>query len=138
MAEAIGRMKCPICSSKRARVSVSTKGRCCITCNACHFQGFARSDYSDTLIRSVMTPEAAARVADEAAPKPPEPAPGMEIAPKLEGVKVEPKAAPRKARAPAAVAPKAEPEPVAPKVEPAPPAVVEKPAAKPRNKWDFF
>lgn len=129
MADAIGRIKCPCCSSKRARVSVSKAGRCCITCNACHFQGFARSDYSDTLIRSAMTPEAAARAADEAAPKPPEPAPGMEIAPKLEGVKVEPKAAPKRVRALAAVAPKE---------EPAAPAVVEKPAEKPRGNWDWF
>lgn len=73
-------MKCPVCSSKRARVSVSKAGRCCVTCNACHFQGFARSDYSDTLIRQAMTPEAEAKAAEAAAPKPVDPAPGMEIA----------------------------------------------------------
>jgi len=78
--EAIGRIKCPICASKRARVSVSAKGLCCVTCNACHCQIFARSNYSDTLIRQGMTPESEVQAAETAAPRPPEPAPGMEIA----------------------------------------------------------
>lgn len=85
--EAIGRMKCPVCGSKRARVAVSAKGLCCVTCNACHMQLFCRSNYSDTLVRQSMTPEDRVREIDAAAPKPPEPGPGMEIpAPDLSAV----------------------------------------------------
>lgn len=115
--EAIGQIKCPCCASQKARVSVSKAGRCVVTCNACHFQGFARSDYSDTLIRQGMTPIEKARAAEAAAPRPPEPAPGQEIAP-VPAPKIE--AAPARVAAPE------------PKQEPAAPAV------KPRSAWDVF
>lgn len=96
--EAIGRVKCPICASKRARVSVSAKGLCCVTCNACHCQIFCRSNYSDTLIRQAMTPEAEAQAADDAAPRPPVPPKGQEIAPVP--ALPEPVAAPKQEAAP--------------------------------------
>lgn len=69
--EAIGHIKCPWCASPRMRVSLDKNGKVGCTCSACHFQGFARGQLSDTLIRQAMTP---------ARPAPPEPAPGQEIA----------------------------------------------------------
>lgn len=50
-AEFVGHMRCPLCSSEKARVSLSKSQLCCITCHACQFQGFARSDHSDMHIR---------------------------------------------------------------------------------------
>lgn len=54
--EVIGNVRCPWCSSDKARVSVTKSGLCAVTCSACHSQTFARSDYSDTKIRQAMTP----------------------------------------------------------------------------------
>lgn len=73
--DVIGHVKCWCCGSGRASVSVSKRGLVCVTCRACHMQTFARSAYSDAMIRQSMTPVSAA-------PAMPEPAPGMEIAPK--------------------------------------------------------
>jgi len=79
--EVIGRVKCAWCGSPKASVSVSKAGLCCVTCRACHAQTFARAAYSDSMIRQAMTPV-------ERAPTMPEPAPGMEIAPKGEAPKI--------------------------------------------------
>lgn len=123
--EAIGQIKCPCCSSKKARVSVGGNGRCYVTCSACHIQMFCRSDYSDTLVRSNMTPVEKVKAAEAAAPAPVEPAPGEAIAPKVTAAERKPKAA------------HVEP---APKVEPAPqPAAQPEPApVKAKSKWDFY
>lgn len=117
--EAIGQIKCPCCSSKKARVSVGANGRCYVTCSACHVQMFCRSDYSDTLVRSNMTPVEKARAAESAAPAPVDPAPGEAIAPKVTAAERRPKPAP---------------------VEPAqqPDAAPESAPVKAKSKWDFF
>jgi len=119
--DAVGRMKCPICSSKRARVSISKGGRAVLICNACHFQGFARSDYSDTLIRSAMTPEQKVVEAESAAPAMPVPPAGQEIAP----------------RGAAKVVAKAAPVELAQRVEEGAQPVVAAPVKK-RSKWEVF
>lgn len=67
--EKIGTVRCPWCASDRASVTVTKSGLCAVTCNACHCQTFARSDYSDTKIRQAMTP-----LPKEAAPPPAPPA----------------------------------------------------------------
>lgn len=87
-AEFIGYMRCPLCSSEKARVSLSKSQLCCITCHACQFQGFARSDHSDMHVRRQLravepntSPQPAAQVpavtppAPVAAPKLAKPAP---------------------------------------------------------------
>lgn len=112
--EAIGRIKCPCCSSGKARVTVSKGGRCVVTCSACHVQMFCRSDYSDTLVRSNMTPIEKIAEAESAAPRPVEPAPGEEIV--VPGVIAEREAV-------AAVAAPVEEKPAAPKK---------------RGAWDIF
>lgn len=123
--EAIGQIKCPCCASKKARVSVGANGRAYVTCSACHIQMFARSDYSDTLVRANMVPVEKVKAAEAAAPAPVEPAPGEAIAPKVT-------AAERKPRAPAVEqAPKVEP-------EPQPAAVPDTAPAKKKSAWDFF
>jgi len=77
----IGHGACPICGSVKARYTFSKKSLACITCNACQFQGFARSDNSDTrlraLVRAPVEPVAApaATVAAPAAPVAAKPAP---------------------------------------------------------------
>lgn len=70
--EAIGHVKCPWCSSKRMRVALDKGGKICVTCSACHFQGFARGALSDMSIRQAMTPV-------ERMPAPPEPPQGQAI-----------------------------------------------------------
>ena len=54
--KAIATIRCGICRSEKARVSVSAKGLAVVTCNACHCQTFARSDVSDRHIRDNMAP----------------------------------------------------------------------------------
>jgi hypothetical protein len=81
-AEQIGRCKCPVCSSTKAKLSLAKSQLCVITCNSCNFQGFARSDRSDELLRALMVSEAPADPpagAPTPAPvvtAPPAPAPG--------------------------------------------------------------
>ncbi len=65
----LGTGRCPVCGSIKARYTLSAKGLAVITCNACNFQGFARSEHSDEKLRALITPEAAP------APPPPPPAP---------------------------------------------------------------
>lgn len=112
--EAIGQIKCPCCSSSKARVSVGANGRAYVTCSACHVQMFCRSDYSDTLVRANMRP-IERKAPEAAAPAMPEPPPGMEIAPKA--------------------APVEKPAPVAQEVKEAAP---ESAPVKQKSKWDFF
>lgn len=86
----LGTGRCPVCGSVKARYTLSAKQLAVITCNACNFQGFARSEHSDEKLRALITPEAApapapAPVADPspaptpapvpAPPPPPAPAP---------------------------------------------------------------
>ena len=114
--EAIGHVRCPWCTSAKMRVSLTKGNGLCVTCSACHFQGFARGQLAEMSIRQAMTPVAKL-------PAPPEPAPGQAIeAPGALSVAEE--------RAAVKAAAKAAPEP-APKVE-------EKPAAPAAKKWGGF
>lgn len=79
----IGRCRCPVCASDRARLRVSAKQLAYVTCNACNAQVFSRSERSDDLLRSMLVGEAAPEAAPTApaapvmAPAPTaEPAPG--------------------------------------------------------------
>lgn len=84
----IGRCRCPVCASDRARLRVSSKKLTYVTCDSCNVQVFARSDRSDEKLRSML-------MADDAAPTPtPTPAPTMAPTP-------EPTPAPAKEPVPA-------------------------------------
>ncbi len=48
---ALGVGLCPCCNSPKAVFKLSTKGLAYVTCNACNFQGFARSGNSDERLR---------------------------------------------------------------------------------------
>lgn len=87
----IGLGSCPVCASPKAHYTLSKKGLVCVTCNSCNFQGFARSERSDELLRahikpatppaevSELTPVAAAVAeATEPDPDPVQPAPAAE------------------------------------------------------------
>lgn len=77
-AELIGRSRCPLCSSDKARLSLSKRGLSCLTCDGCNLQVFARSDNSDTRLRALVIREPAAPApepAPEPAPAPPAPVP---------------------------------------------------------------
>lgn len=52
----IGLGSCPVCASPKAHYTVSKKQLVCVTCNSCNFQGFARSDRSDELLRAKIIP----------------------------------------------------------------------------------
>lgn len=69
----LGQGTCPVCRSAKARYTLSAKGLCVITCNGCNFQGFARSERSDELLRDLIPK--AAPVADPAPGADPVPAP---------------------------------------------------------------
>lgn len=76
----IGAGVCPVCASHKAQFSVTKKQLVCVTCNACNFQGFARSDRSDELLRAKI--KAAPVQPDTAEPvreKAPETAPGATV-----------------------------------------------------------
>lgn len=55
----IGLGSCPVCASPKAHYTLSKKGLVCVTCNGCNFQGFARSERSDEILRAHIKPEAA-------------------------------------------------------------------------------
>lgn len=86
MAEFIGQGACPVCRSPKARYSVSSKQLAVVTCNACNFQGFARSDRSDEILRQNIAP-----ATPPADPVPPAPAPGDPPAPAPEPEPPKPK-----------------------------------------------
>lgn len=68
-ANRIGPGRCPVCASPKARYTLSKNGLCVVTCNACNFQGFARSERSDSLLRELIASEAPPPVpADDNAP----------------------------------------------------------------------
>jgi hypothetical protein len=75
-AETIGRCKCPLCGSVKAKLSLAKSGLPVLTCNGCNTQSFARSERSDDLMRALL-------VREEPAPEPapPVPAPAPEIKP---------------------------------------------------------
>lgn len=52
----IGAGACPVCASPKANYTLSKKGLVCVTCNSCNFQGFARSERSDELLREHIKP----------------------------------------------------------------------------------
>ena len=54
----LGTGRCPVCGSVKARYTLSSKQLAVVTCNACNFQGFARSEHSDERLRALITPEA--------------------------------------------------------------------------------
>jgi hypothetical protein len=70
----IGSCTCPICSSRKAEVRVSAKQLAYLVCNACNFQGFARSEQSDRLMRDRITPDSEAGPGPEPKPAPAAPA----------------------------------------------------------------
>lgn len=70
----LGQGTCPVCRSPKARYTLSAKGLCVITCNGCNFQGFARSERSDELLRDLI-PKAGPAPSPEPAPPAPAPAP---------------------------------------------------------------
>jgi hypothetical protein len=98
-AEKIGRCRCPVCKSDRASLTLAKSRLSVLTCNGCNFQGFARSDKSDELLRARLIPEDA--------PAAPAPAPVRETPP----VPVRTGPAPINPAAPVRTAP-AEPAPV--------------------------
>lgn len=69
----LGQGTCPVCRSPKARFTLSGKGLCVITCNGCNFQGFARSERSDELLRDLIPK--AAPAADPVTAADPAPAP---------------------------------------------------------------
>ena len=73
----LGSGRCPVCGSIKARFTLSAKGLAVITCNACNFQGFARSEHSDEKLRALISHEPTAAPAPAADP----PAPGAPGAP---------------------------------------------------------
>ena len=73
-AETIGRCKCPLCGSDKARLSLAKSGLPVLTCNGCNTQAFARSDRSDELMRRLIVTELAPAKAPAAAPAQPAPA----------------------------------------------------------------
>jgi len=60
----IGPGSCPVCASPKAHYTLSKKGLVCVTCNSCNFQGFARSERSDEILRAKIKPAAAETVAN--------------------------------------------------------------------------
>ena len=56
-AEVIGRCTCPVCRSDKASLRLSAKQLAYVHCNTCHFQGFSRSDASDTKLRALLIPD---------------------------------------------------------------------------------
>lgn len=107
----LGRCRCPVCDSTRARLRLSAKQLTYVVCDACNVQVFARSDRSDERLRRLLLEPGAT----------PDPAPAPEPAP----IAATP--------APAVPKPAAEPLP-----NPAPtPAPVETPTRR-RMSWGAF
>jgi len=77
----IGRGRCPCCGNIKARFSVSKKQLAVVTCNACNFQGFARSDASDEALRKLIASEPAARANPPEIPASAIPAPAKQAEP---------------------------------------------------------
>lgn len=72
-ANLIGHIKCLVCRNPRARLTVTKSGLAATTCNACNFQGFARSDHSDRLMRDQLLTPAPSVPEPVPAPTPPSP-----------------------------------------------------------------
>jgi len=77
----IGSCTCPICSSRKAEVRVSAKQLAYLVCNACNFQGFARSEQSDRLMRDRITPDSDAGPGPVPVPAAAAPVPGTKPVP---------------------------------------------------------
>lgn len=79
-ADLIGRCRCPVCGSDKARLTLAKSLLSVLTCNGCNFQGFARSDRSDELLRSRLIAEPAAKPDQQPEPAP-KPAPAIAAPP---------------------------------------------------------
>lgn len=77
----IGLGSCPVCASPKAHFTVSKKQLVCVTCNGCNFQGFARSDRSDELLRARLAPAVAEPAPVQPAPAAPAAIPVRETPP---------------------------------------------------------
>lgn len=80
----LGTGRCPVCGSIKARFTLSAKQLAVITCNACNFQGFARSEHSDEKLRALISPEPSAAPAPAPVADPPAAAPAPTPAPQPE------------------------------------------------------
>jgi len=76
-AELIGRCRCPLCGSDKARLSLAKSQLAVMTCNGCNCQLFARSDISDGKLRQLLATEPAT----PPAPPPPGPEPAKPATP---------------------------------------------------------
>lgn len=54
----LGHMSCPCCGHQKAAARLSSKGLAYVVCDACNFQGFARSAASDQHLRDRIKPAA--------------------------------------------------------------------------------
>lgn len=95
-AELIGRCKCPLCGSGKAKLTLAKSGLPVLTCNGCNTQMFARSDRSDELMRAHIVKDAEPLPAPTAAPAR-EPAPAPVPAPPKPAPAPTPKPAPGEA-----------------------------------------
>lgn len=66
----IGRARCPLCSSDRARLTLAKSELPVLTCNGCNLQVFARSTNSDARMRALVIEPAASPAAPEPQPAP--------------------------------------------------------------------
>lgn len=66
----IGAARCPLCSSGKASLRLSTRGLVYLTCNACNCQLFARSERSDEALRNLQLAAPAPAPVDVPPPKP--------------------------------------------------------------------
>lgn len=67
----IGHGACPVCGSDKAQFKYSAKKLAYCTCNGCNVQIFARSDNSDSRLRSFVRAAATPETAMPLAPEPP-------------------------------------------------------------------
>ena len=66
----IGRARCPVCKSTKARLRVNAKQLAYIVCDACNCQIFARSERSDEHLRQTHVPDTEQTAATAPAPAP--------------------------------------------------------------------
>ncbi len=124
MATLIGKASCPLCGSKKARVTLSKAGLSVLTCNSCNCQLFARSDRSDELLRAQLIPESAGDAPAVAVPKASDGQPAERATAAASNE--------RAGESPAATAPAPEPS-GSPTV-----AAATKPKKSARSSWDVF
>lgn len=57
--EFVGFARCPLCSSPKAKVTLTKVRLTCLTCGACSCQVFARSERSDEKVRGLLVEQPA-------------------------------------------------------------------------------